>query len=266
MRFEIHDRTCRLRRVTRTGRELAAAHAAQFPAQGLPGDLDLEFRQYLLAKTCDPPAHHSVKVRCRSLFDHLRQCQAGRVIKDRHRPDPASLRALRLIRPTGPKALNRSTGSRTIGGAPDRVVARKIGSDRRWSVSRGGSPAAGAGLSDRAEGFQEVLIVPGAFSDTACEGGDVGRGVVFAAAAVVFVAADFEDPVQGVFDAPLGSIGLQWARTASRAVLGGNSREAGYKRPVGSVLLRLGDDPDEGGAVCDLFPSQECTSCFKPAG
>ena len=112
--FEILDRTCRLRVVTRTGRELAGAHAAQFPAQGLPGNGELKFRQYPLAETCDPPAHHTVKVRCRPLFDPLRQRQAVRAIKDRHRPDPASPGAFRLIRPTGPEALNRSTGSRTI--------------------------------------------------------------------------------------------------------------------------------------------------------
>ena len=61
--FKILDRTCRLRVVTRTGRELAVAHAAQFPAQGLPGNNELEFRQYPLAETCDPPAHHTVKFR-----------------------------------------------------------------------------------------------------------------------------------------------------------------------------------------------------------
>ena len=100
--------------VTRTGRELAGAHAAQFPAQGLPGDGELKFHENPRAKTCDPPPHHAVIGQCRPLLDPLRQRQAVRVIKDRHRPDPASLRAFRLIRPTGPEALNRSTGSRTI--------------------------------------------------------------------------------------------------------------------------------------------------------
>ena len=71
--------------VTRTGREFAGAHAARSPAQGLPGDLDLEFRQYPLAETCDPPAHHNVKFRCRPLLDHLRQCPAVPVVKDPRR-------------------------------------------------------------------------------------------------------------------------------------------------------------------------------------
>ena len=48
-------------------------------AQGFRGNNALEFHQYPLAQTCDPPAHHSVKVRCRSLPDPLRQCQAGPV-------------------------------------------------------------------------------------------------------------------------------------------------------------------------------------------
>ena len=55
------------------------AHAAQVPAQGLPGDNALKFRQYPLAETCDPPAHHTMKVRCRSLLDPLHQCHAGPV-------------------------------------------------------------------------------------------------------------------------------------------------------------------------------------------
>ena len=110
--FRILDRACRLRLVTQTGRELAPADAAQVPAQALPGDSALELRETPRAETCDPPAQHAMKVRCRSLLNPLRQRQAGPVIKDRHRPDPASRRALRLIRSTGPEAQNRSTGSR----------------------------------------------------------------------------------------------------------------------------------------------------------
>ena len=74
------------------------------------------------AKTCDPSPHHAVKDQCRPRFDPLHQRQAVRVIKDRHRPGPASLRALRLIRPTGPEALTRSTrssGKLSPGPSPD---------------------------------------------------------------------------------------------------------------------------------------------------
>ena len=47
----------------RARRELAKAHLAQFPAQGLRGQSDAEFRENPLAQIDEPPAHHAVNRR-----------------------------------------------------------------------------------------------------------------------------------------------------------------------------------------------------------
>jgi len=57
-------------------RELAKAHLAQFPAQGLRGQSDAEFRENPLAQIDEPPAHHAVKRRDWTLVDHLGERRA----------------------------------------------------------------------------------------------------------------------------------------------------------------------------------------------
>ena len=54
--FKILDRAIGLRMMAWARRELAKSHLAQFPAQGLRGQSDAEFRENPLAQIDEPPA------------------------------------------------------------------------------------------------------------------------------------------------------------------------------------------------------------------
>ena len=59
--------------VARAGRELAIAHGAQFAAERLLGDRDLELLEEPLDEVEQPPAHHPVNGRDRALFEDALQ-------------------------------------------------------------------------------------------------------------------------------------------------------------------------------------------------
>ena len=87
--FKILDGAVGLGMMARAGGELAIAHGAQFPAQGLLGDGDAEFLPDPLAQIDQPPAHHAMNRRDRAALDHLRKrCAMGVVELRRVGPAP----------------------------------------------------------------------------------------------------------------------------------------------------------------------------------
>ena len=67
----------------RTSRKLAITHGAQFPAQGLPGDDDAEFREDPLAEIDDPPPHDPMNSRDRAALDDRGKGGSVRVVETR---------------------------------------------------------------------------------------------------------------------------------------------------------------------------------------
>ena len=92
-----------------TGRELAVAHGAQLPAQGLLGDLHPELLPDPLAEVDETPAHDPVDGRGRPGLDQVGQRLAVLGRQSRNRAG-----SLAVDRPAGPWALNFTTQSRTI--------------------------------------------------------------------------------------------------------------------------------------------------------
>ncbi len=95
--------------MSRTSRELAVAHRAHFPAQGLLAGRNTKRLPQPLGQIAKTPANNAVEVGCGATLDRLCQCRTLVVIEQRRLAG-----ALPLIRPSGPRALNRTTQSRTI--------------------------------------------------------------------------------------------------------------------------------------------------------
>ena len=63
------------------GRELAIAHGAELPAQGLLGDGDAELLEDPLRQIDQPPAHHAMDCGDRSALNHPRNGSAMGIIE-----------------------------------------------------------------------------------------------------------------------------------------------------------------------------------------
>jgi hypothetical protein len=105
--LKILNRAHRLSVVARPGGQFAVAHGPKFPAERLLGDRDAEFLEDPLRQIDQPPAHHAVHRWDRTTLDHagdglaLGIIELGWVTGD-----------LPSTRPSGPRALKRSTQSR----------------------------------------------------------------------------------------------------------------------------------------------------------
>src|SRR5690606_37633140 len=69
--------------MTRSGRELAIAHGAQFMPQSLLADRHLELVPQPLDEIYDPPAHHAMNCGNGASFDGVRQRAPVGVVEDR---------------------------------------------------------------------------------------------------------------------------------------------------------------------------------------
>ena len=75
--FKILDRALSLWLMTGTSRELTISHGAQFPAQCLLGDDDVEFLEDPLAEVDDPPAHDAMHGRDRAALEYRGEARLG---------------------------------------------------------------------------------------------------------------------------------------------------------------------------------------------
>src|ERR1022692_1913241 len=81
--FKSLDGSLGLRMMARSRRELAVAHRAKLPAQGLLGDRDAELLVDPLRKIDQPPAHDTVDRRDRAALDHPHNRLALHIIEPR---------------------------------------------------------------------------------------------------------------------------------------------------------------------------------------
>jgi hypothetical protein len=89
--FKILDGADGLRVMTRTSRQLAVAHGAQFAAQCLFGDHDVELLPNPLAQIDDPPAYDAVNGWDRTALDDRGQRRPMRIVQPRRLPGRLSI-------------------------------------------------------------------------------------------------------------------------------------------------------------------------------
>src|SRR3982750_4991870 len=96
--------------MARAGRELAIVHGPQLAAQRLLGDGEAELLPEPLDEVDQAPAHHAMDGRDGTLMDDDLQGLSVLIVEPRRSP----WRAAGPEAPSGPRALKRSTQSRTI--------------------------------------------------------------------------------------------------------------------------------------------------------